>query len=78
MQLDWSLQLSYLPCPCEFVCIQTLIRLHFDLKRQHSDDVEAPCVHFVETGPSLLQDMPWILHRDYKVCPPYHSRDAHA
>lgn len=47
---------------------KALLRLHFDLKQHnHREDVEVPCVHFIETAPSLLQEMPWILHRDYKV-----------
>ena len=45
------------------------MRIHFDLKQSgSSDETDAPCVHFIETGPSLLQEMPWLLRMDYKVC----------
>ena len=46
------------------------MRIHFDLKQAmgSSDEMDSPCVHFVETGPSLLQEMPWLLRMDYKVC----------
>lgn len=50
------------------------MRIYYDLKHQqqvvaqtHNDDLEVPCTHFIETAPSLLQEMPWVLHMDYKV-----------
>lgn len=50
------------------VCLQALIRIHFELrKEQITVEMEVPCVHFVETSASLLQEMPSLIHRDYKV-----------
>ena len=53
---------------------QALLRIHYDLKQEQQraaqslgGEVDIPCTHFVETAPSLLQEMPWILHMDYKV-----------
>ena len=49
--------------------LQALIRIHFELKKdQITIEMEVPCVHFVETSASLLQEMPSLIHRDYKVC----------
>lgn len=36
-------------------------------KEQITVEMEVPCVHFVETSASLLQEMPSLIHRDYKV-----------
>jgi hypothetical protein len=48
--------------------LQALIRIHFELrKEQITVEMEVPCVHFVETSVSLLQEMPSLIHRDYKV-----------
>ena len=47
--------------------LQALLELLSDLKQQESDETETPCVHFIETGPSLLHEIPYILHRNYKV-----------
>ena len=54
--------------------MQALLRIHYDLKQEQQahaqtlgGDFEIPCTHFVETAPSLLQEMPWVLHMDYKV-----------
>ena len=58
---------------CEFILFflsQALLRLHFDLKQQMSEEIEMPCVHFIETAPSMLQEMPWLLHNDYEVSYP--------
>ncbi len=55
-----------LPHFCVF--FQTLLRMHYDLKQQQlQGEIEVPCTHFVETGPSLLHEMPWVLHKDYHV-----------
>lgn len=55
--------------------MQALLRIHYDLKQQQQaqaaevqgGEMDIPCTHFVETAPSLLQEMPWVLHMDYKV-----------
>ena len=48
--------------------LQALIRIHFELRKQQiTVEMEVPCVHFVETSASLLQEMPSLLHRDYSV-----------
>ena len=47
---------------------QVLLQLLSDWKQQHAEDLEVPCVHFIETEPSMLHEMPYVLHRDYKVC----------
>ena len=47
--------------------LQTLLRVHFELKQNHSSADGIACVHLLETAPSLLQEMPWLLHRDYTV-----------
>ena len=31
----------------------------------------APSIHFVETAPSVLRELPWILLREHKVQPTY-------
>ena len=50
------------------VFLQALIRIHFELRKEQSTvEMEIPCVHFVETSASLLQEMPSLIHRDYKV-----------
>ena len=28
----------------------------------------SPCIHFIETEPSVLRDVPWIQLREHKVC----------
>ena len=64
-----------MPFVCLCVRIQILLRIHYDLKQQQQVQVQSsagaeldiPCTHFVETAPSLLQEMPWVLHMDYKV-----------
>lgn len=51
-----------------FCLLQALIRIHFELRQQQvTVEMEVPCVHFVETSTSLLQEMPWLIHRDYNV-----------
>lgn len=47
---------------------QVLLQFLSDWKQQHAEDFEIPCVHFIETEPSMLHEMPYVLHRDYKVC----------
>ena len=53
---------------CILCCVQTLLRIHYDLKQQQlQGEVDVPCTHFLETGSSLLHEMPWVLHKDYQV-----------
>ena len=44
--------------------LQLLLKQHTDF---HSSDCQ-PCIHYVETLPSVLQEMPWIQHEKHKVC----------
>ena len=54
--------------------MQALIKIHFELRKQQiTVEMEVPCVHFVETAASLLQEMPSLIHRDYNVSSIYHG-----
>jgi len=47
---------------------QTLLRIHYDLKQQQlQGEIDVPCTHFLETGSSLLHEMPWVMQKDYQV-----------
>lgn len=38
-----------------------------DHKGSESNPAGLPTVHFVETAPSVLREVPWITYREYKV-----------
>ena len=37
----------------------------------HHNHTVVPSIHFVETAPSMLRELPWILLREHKVQPVY-------
>lgn len=44
-----------------------LLRQHMEF-HSSSDHKITPCIHYVETFPSVLQDMPWVHQEKHKVC----------
>jgi len=52
-----------------FVCtlLQMLLKQHMDFHSSSDCRENQPCIHYVETLPSVLQEMPWIQHEKHKV-----------
>ena len=48
--------------------LQYLMQLHLVIqKREVEISSKAPCLHLVETAPSILRKMPWVVLREYMV-----------
>lgn len=50
------------------------MQVHLSMQQQVRGGVEsggavshAPCIHFIETAPSVLREMPWITLSEHKV-----------
>ena len=44
------------------------MRLHLVIQERKVEiSSETPCLHFVETAPSVLRNMPWIMLKEYTV-----------
>ena len=48
--------------------LQLLLKQHMDFHSTSHYHENQPCIHYVETLPSVLQEMPWIQHEKHKVC----------
>lgn len=52
---------------------QYLMQLHLVIQQRVRQEREAgmsskaPCLHFVETAPSVLREMPWVILREHTV-----------
>ena len=45
--------------------LQYLMQLHLVIqKREVEISSKAPCLHLVETAPSILRKMPWVVFKD--------------
>ena len=57
---------SFPPVPSLLnLSLQYLIQLHLAIRERNSS--KAPCLHFVETAPSVLRKMPWVVLREHTV-----------
>ena len=50
-----------------FTLLQMLLKQHMDFHSSSDGHEKQPCIHYVETLPSVLQEMPWIQHEKHKV-----------
>ena len=50
-----------------------MLRQHVEF-HSSSDHKIQPCIHYMETLPSILHEMPWIQHKKHNVCIQF-SRD---
>ena len=56
-------------------CVQSLIQHHLSIQQDIQDrkgtvngpTVLTPCIHFIETAPSVLRDVSWIQFEEHKV-----------
>ena len=62
-----------LPLPPSLSLPQYLMQLHLVIQQRVRQEREAgmsskaPCLHFVETAPSVLREMPWVILREHTV-----------
>ena len=47
--------------------LQMLLKQHMDIHSSSDYNENQPCIHYLETVPSVLQEMPWIQHEKHKV-----------
>lgn len=51
--------------------LQLLLQFQLKSRANILTDGQGASLHFVETGPSILREMPWIMVKDHKVCNTY-------
>ena len=50
-----------------YIHMKALLELLSTLRQKESEGVETHCIHFTETGTSVLHEYPYIVVRDYRV-----------